>query len=129
MPGRTSRTYLLSHLLRMLARPQETVDVTEELPPVPDCYQGRITVDIDQCRGCGLCQRACPGDALRVSRLPDRGVRVNIRHDQCAICGVCELVCPAGTIIRCAAIAPSGGNREELQETWERHGPRDAEEP
>ena len=42
MPERTSRTYLLSHLLRMLARPRETVDVTEELPPVPDCYQGRI---------------------------------------------------------------------------------------
>lgn len=53
------------------------------------------------CKGCGLCVKACPKNALQMSRhLDRRGVRVvEVRPDAvCTICGNCAVMCPDAAI-------------------------------
>ncbi len=53
--------------------------------------RGKITVQIDQCIFCGICQRKCPTHALSV----DKAVKKwTIRRGQCIVCGACVEVCP-----------------------------------
>jgi 2-oxoglutarate ferredoxin oxidoreductase subunit delta len=86
--------------------------------------QGRIVVDSQRCKGCGLCVSACPPRLLRLSAalnahgyhpvtLVDGGLR------RCTGCAVCALVCPevaltvyrqrkAGDVTATAAAAAAG---------------------
>lgn len=50
----------------------------------------KITVNEDKCKGCGLCQKHCPVDAIRGE---GRDKRV-IDQDKCIKCGTCLASCP-----------------------------------
>ena len=54
---------------------------------------GAIEVDRERCVGCGLCVRACPGDALMLDEdqrpVPNSEVELT-----CASCGACMAICP-----------------------------------
>jgi len=54
-------------------------------------------VEIDVCKGCGLCVEACPKSVLELSGdINTRGYfYARQRPDrQCIRCGICTLVCP-----------------------------------
>jgi len=57
--------------------------------PVPAIRRGRCLAE----RGCELCLRACPRDALRSS-----GEGISLDKRSCEGCGVCLTVCPRGAI-------------------------------
>lgn len=53
--------------------------------------RGRLTIDVDQCIFCGMCQRKCPAQAIAV----DRGAKDwTLDPYACIICGACVDVCP-----------------------------------
>lgn len=70
--------------------------------------RGKLQIDVEECKGCGLCVEACPP---RVIRLSDALSHYGYRSAQyagagCTACGICFLACPepgAITVLRLVA--------------------------
>jgi hydrogenase-4 component H len=82
-----------------------------ELPPY---FRGRVVVDADLCRGCGLCVRDCPASGLELERTPDQGFRLLHYPDRCAYCAQCEDSCPSGAITLTNEYVPATSERGKL---------------
>ncbi|MBN2136177.1 MAG: 4Fe-4S dicluster domain-containing protein [Sedimentisphaerales bacterium] len=61
---------------------------------------GKITIDIEKCKGCGLCVAVCPKGSIVISSesnakgyFPARPTNVD-----CTGCGECAVVCPDAVI-------------------------------
>ena len=64
-------------------------------PVVPREFQertrGQVTIDVDNCIACGICDKKCPANAIKV----DRKTRTwTIERMQCIQCAHCVMVCP-----------------------------------
>jgi NAD-dependent dihydropyrimidine dehydrogenase PreA subunit len=69
--------------------------------------RGLLRVDIDECKGCGLCVEACPPKVIHLSeRLNHYGYRTaTYKGTGCTGCGICFMACPepgAITVLRLA---------------------------
>ena len=70
--------------------------------------RGNVTINIEECKGCGLCVESCPPKCLElVAELSSYGVHPAryLGHD-CTGCGICFYCCPepgAITVYRLAA--------------------------
>jgi Pyruvate/2-oxoacid:ferredoxin oxidoreductase delta subunit len=67
--------------------------------------RGKLRVDVDECKGCGLCVEACPPKAISLSEgLNHYGYRTaTYAGSGCTGCGICFMVCPepgAITVLR-----------------------------
>jgi len=61
----------------------------------------RIVIDLQHCKGCGLCVAFCPKGALRMAEsISRRGVNPAevVDEDACVGCLNCTLVCPDAAI-------------------------------
>lgn len=67
---------------------------------LPDGYRGRLSVNIETCTACGVCEKACP-----IAVIDLKGARTerkkgltliyfNIHHGKCMFCNLCVEVCP-----------------------------------
>jgi len=59
--------------------------------------KGKIVIDSQRCKGCGLCIWACPKEEIRLSDKDDiRGIKVAFFNDShgCTGCTFCAIVCP-----------------------------------
>jgi 2-oxoglutarate ferredoxin oxidoreductase subunit delta len=62
---------------------------------------GRIVVDVDKCKGCGVCVPACPFDVLDLAdEVNGKGFHYAYmaNEDACTGCMNCALVCPDAVI-------------------------------
>jgi 2-oxoglutarate ferredoxin oxidoreductase subunit delta len=60
-------------------------------------YMAEINLNLERCKGCGLCIGACPIDNLRISGTLNRqGVEPAevIEPQRCTGCGQCYRICP-----------------------------------
>jgi NAD-dependent dihydropyrimidine dehydrogenase PreA subunit len=69
--------------------------------------RGLLRVDVNECKGCGLCVEACPPKVIGLSEeLNHYGYRTAIYAGAgCTGCGICFMVCPepgAITVLRLA---------------------------
>lgn len=59
---------------------------------------GRVKIDIEACKGCGLCTTGCPVKILVIDKkiLNSKGYSPSscIEPDKCIGCGNCALMCP-----------------------------------
>ncbi len=79
-----------------------------------------VTIDIDECKGCGLCVESCPPKCLDLAtELNAYGVHpAHYTGEGCTGCGICFYCCPepgAITVYRLApppkpAVAQQGGS-------------------
>lgn len=67
--------------------------------------RGRLKIDPEECKGCGLCVEACPPKVIRIGeRLNHAGYRAaEYLGAGCTGCGICFMACPepgAITVLR-----------------------------
>ena len=58
--------------------------------------RGSVIIDVDECKGCGLCVSACPPKCLVLARdLSSYGVHpARYTGSGCSGCGICFYACP-----------------------------------
>ncbi len=58
--------------------------------------RGRLEIDGEECKGCGLCIEACPPKVISLSeRLNHYGYRTALYSGSgCTACGICFMACP-----------------------------------
>jgi NAD-dependent dihydropyrimidine dehydrogenase PreA subunit len=61
-----------------------------------DHAKGRVVINQDECKGCGLCVDSCPPKGLKLSAAMNHyGVHpAEYLADVCTGCGICFFVCP-----------------------------------
>ena len=69
--------------------------------------RGQLRVDVEECKGCGLCVEACPPKVITLGeRLNHYGYRTAAyKGTGCTGCGICFMACPepgAITVLRLA---------------------------
>ncbi|HMM12641.1 MAG TPA: ferredoxin family protein [Bacteroidales bacterium] len=63
--------------------------------------KGAIVVDVQKCKGCGVCLPACPSDVISLaSEVNGKGYNYAYmaKPDECTGCVNCGIVCPDGVI-------------------------------
>jgi len=75
-------------------------------PEKPD--RGQMRVDVDECKGCGLCVDACPPRVIVLNEKLNRyGYRTAMYTGvSCTACGICFMVCPEPGAITVLRIVP-----------------------
>src|SRR5208282_5406643 len=58
--------------------------------------RGRLEIDTEECKGCGLCMEACPPKVIGMSeRMNHYGYRTALYAGAgCTGCGICFMACP-----------------------------------
>ena len=58
--------------------------------------RGKVTIDVEECKGCGLCVESCPPKCLELAReLSAYGVHpARYTGEGCTGCGICFYCCP-----------------------------------
>ena len=58
--------------------------------------RGYVTVDAEECKGCGLCVESCPPKCLELApELSQQGVHpARYAGEHCTGCGICFYCCP-----------------------------------
>lgn len=63
--------------------------------------KGTVVVDIERCKGCGVCVVNCPVQVLELNRqVNSKGYNYSFlaRPEECIGCAGCGIVCPDGVI-------------------------------
>lgn len=64
--------------------------------------KGRVVVNIERCKGCGVCVEACPFGVLALSAEVN-AMGYNFAHmlkpDACTGCASCGIICPDSCIV------------------------------
>jgi Pyruvate/2-oxoacid:ferredoxin oxidoreductase delta subunit len=75
--------------------------------------RGNITIDIEECKGCGLCVESCPPKSLELAPElnaygvhPARYTGQGREGHECTGCGICFYCCPEPGAIVVYRLAP-----------------------
>ncbi|HZC24627.1 MAG TPA: 4Fe-4S dicluster domain-containing protein [Candidatus Binatia bacterium] len=70
--------------------------------------RGNITINVDECKGCGLCVESCPPKCLELApELSHYGVHpARYTGHDCTGCGICFYCCPEPGAITVYRLAP-----------------------
>ena len=61
---------------------------------------GKIVIDMERCKGCGLCITVCPRNSIAISEESNRNgyFPAQPKNIDCTGCTRCAIVCPEGII-------------------------------
>ena len=78
-------------IFRSLVQKPATLKYPFAPMPKDPLVRGSISIDINACIFCGLCERKCPTHAIKVVK-NDRSWEIS--RFQCIVCNACAEVCP-----------------------------------
>ena len=81
--------------------------------------RGKVVIDVEECKGCGICVEACPPHCLELSpELSPYGVHpAHYCGERCTACGICFYCCPepgAITVYRAATPKKAAASKAEV---------------
>jgi 2-oxoglutarate ferredoxin oxidoreductase subunit delta len=85
--------------------------------------RGSVSVNSEECKGCGLCVESCPPEVLKLVQEELNAYGVHPAHyvgEGCTGCGICYWVCPepgALTVYRAAPVLKPSGPKETAYAT------------
>jgi 2-oxoglutarate ferredoxin oxidoreductase subunit delta len=61
---------------------------------------GKIAIDCERCKGCGLCMWVCSRDGIVMSKNSNKAgyFPAEVAEGDCTGCGMCAIVCPEAII-------------------------------
>lgn len=110
-----SLLYMLPQVWRALWRGPQTVRYPFGPPELPEGFRGQVVVDPEKCRGCSLCVRDCPAEALDLQRRGKGQYRLIYHPDRCAYCGQCELSCNFDALHLSNVFVPGSTDQETFK--------------
>lgn len=96
----------------------------KEAAPAED-GDGPLTCDKETCVYCGLCSKACPVEAIKVERKPEKIWEVD--EDECIKCGACIEKCPKDSLSFGGAAAAEPAKEEAKKEAKKEEPKKEAE--
>jgi 2-oxoglutarate ferredoxin oxidoreductase subunit delta len=78
---------------------------------------GKIIIDIERCKGCGLCVAVCPKNCIVISKQSNKigYFPAETNNTDCTGCAMCAIICPDVAIeVYCVAIKPDKKNPPSL---------------
>ncbi len=127
--GRHAWAYLLPEMWRAVTQRPVTLSFPRTPLDLPPGFRGHVVVtDADACRGCGLCARDCPADALKLERKGRDDFRLIYYPDRCAYCGQCADSCVHDVIALTNEFTNSTTDRTTLVEVLVERTPEAEEE-
>ena len=105
---------LLPQLWNTLRSRPITVRYPFEPLDLPPTFRGKVVIVEENCKGCGLCVRDCPGFGLVLERTPDKDFSLVHHPDRCAYCGQCEDNCRSDAIRLTNEYVHATTEREQL---------------
>jgi len=85
--------------------------------------RGNIKIDVEECKGCGLCVESCPPKCLELApELSPYGVHpARYTGQDCTGCGICFYCCPEPGAITVYRLAPPP--KRVVTQTGDEHAP------
>jgi formate hydrogenlyase subunit 6/NADH:ubiquinone oxidoreductase subunit I len=107
----------LPRMIREIASSLLKSPFTREYPKVkvgvPEGFRGRHILYPERCISCGLCERDCPANAIKLVETADK--RLPVFHlDLCIFCFQCADSCPRSAIEPSTLFEMSSTKKEEL---------------
>ena len=61
---------------------------------------GKIIIDTERCKGCGLCVSACPKNCIFISKKSNKNgyFPAHASNTDCSGCAACGIICPEAII-------------------------------
>ena len=81
--------------LRSLFNKPETIMYPTETRFAPAGLKGHVDNDIKNCILCGICEKRCPSQAIKVSKADETW---SIDYFRCVQCETCVIECPKNTL-------------------------------
>lgn len=84
---------------KYIFRKKVTEKYPDEKPQLAERWRGGFQLDVNKCIACGLCERACPNSAIKLTTEKDENNKkkltsYELNSSYCLFCGFCVEACP-----------------------------------
>jgi 2-oxoglutarate ferredoxin oxidoreductase subunit delta len=92
----------------MVAAPRRGRTYGIEVSYMAGQARGKVTISVEECKGCGLCVESCPPKCLELAaELSSYGVHpARYTGSECTGCGICFYCCPEPGAITVYRLVP-----------------------
>ena len=112
---------MTGEVLKHVAAKPDTVGYPFSPAVMPDRFRGKILFDWKKCIGCHLCEKDCPTDAIKITKVAEKRFEAMFYLDRCIYCAQCVDTCPKDALSVSPAFELAQVDRKKLEEFF--HAP------